>query len=108
MPEGFRDLDTPSKQACAFSELIRLGSKDVVLGTGAHVVAEAKGAKNDAHRCAVRRRTLCVAGCANVLPDPTAPLFPNARGGRLSRDGTQYPTCQIRCHRPAPMPVIEE
>jgi len=72
------------------SELIGLRTQDVVLGTGAHVRCEGKGRKE---RCTPLRKE-----AANVLrgwlrerpADPASPLFPNARGGALSRDGVQY------------------
>jgi integrase/recombinase XerD len=72
------------------SELIGLRTQDVVLGTGAHVRCEGKGRKE---RCTPLRRE-----AANVLrgwlrerpADPAGPLFPNVRGGVLSRDGVQY------------------
>jgi len=72
------------------SELIGLRTQDVVLGTGAHVRCEGKGRKE---RCTPLRKE-----AVNVLrawlrersAAPGAPLFPNARGGALSRDGVQY------------------
>lgn len=72
------------------SELIGLRTQDVVLGSGAHVRCEGKGRKE---RCTpLRKETV------NVLrtwlreqpANPVGPLFPNARGGALSRDGVQY------------------
>jgi site-specific recombinase XerD len=72
------------------SELVRLRRGDVVLGTGAHVRCEGKGRKE---RCTPLRKD-----AARVLRDwmaetneqGFAPLFPNARGGFLSRDGVEY------------------
>ena len=85
------------------SELIALQPRDVVLSTGAHVRCDGKGRKE---RCTPLRKET-----AEVLRswlrerhnDPTGPLFPNARGGRLSRDGVQHvlakhvATAQQRC-----------
>ena len=72
------------------SELIGLHCEDVVVGTGASVRCRGKGRKERttplrkdavaALRVWLRER----AGC------PTDFLFPNARGGRLSRDGVEY------------------
>jgi site-specific recombinase XerD len=72
------------------SELVGLRVQDVVLGTGAHVRCEGKGRKE---RCTPLRKE-----AADVLrswlrerpADPAGPLFPNARGRRLSRDGVQF------------------
>lgn len=72
------------------SELIGLRPQDVVLGIGAHVHCEGKGRKE---RCTPLRKEAAKAlrGWLRECPtDPTAPLFPNARGGPLSRDGIQY------------------
>jgi site-specific recombinase XerD len=72
------------------SELIRLRPQDVVLGTGAHVRCEGKGRKE---RCTPLRKEAAdaVRGWLRERPaDPAGPLFPNARGGRLSCDGVQY------------------
>jgi len=72
------------------SELIGLRIQDVVLGTGAHVRCAGKGRKE---RCTPLRReaTVVLRGWLRERPaDPSAPLFPNARGGSLSRDGVQY------------------
>lgn len=72
------------------SELTALDVQDVVLGRAAHVRCRGKGRKD---RCTPLRRDV-----ARVLRDwlrerggqPSAPLFPNARSGRLSRDGVAY------------------
>ena len=72
------------------SELIGLKCQDVVLGNGAHVRCEGKGRKE---RCTplhkesvmVMRSWLNERNCE--LPEP---LFINARGGALSRDGVEY------------------
>lgn len=72
------------------SELVGLRREDIVLGSGAHVRCLGKGRKQ---RCTPLRRQVTA-----VLRDwlqendarPTDPLFPNARGGELSRDGVEY------------------
>ena len=85
------------------SELIGLNCQDVMLGTGAHVRCLGKGRKQ---RCTPLRPETARAVDAwlrerHGLPDD--PVFPNIRGGRLSRDAierliTKYthraePTC---------------
>jgi site-specific recombinase XerD len=72
------------------SELIGLRTQDVVLGTGAHVRCDGKGRKE---RCTPLRKeavTVLRAWLRERPADPAGPLFPNARGGALSRDGVQY------------------
>ena len=72
------------------SELIGLKCQDVVLGNGAHVRCKGKGRKE---RCTplhkesvmVMRSWLRERNC-----EPSEPLFLNARGGALSRDGIEY------------------
>jgi site-specific recombinase XerD len=72
------------------SELIKLRCADIVFGTGAHVRCTGKGRKE---RCTPLRKE-----AASVLKawlrerncDPCKPLFPNARGDKLSRDGVAY------------------
>lgn len=72
------------------SELVNLNCQDIVLGSGAHVRCKGKGRKE---RCTPLRKEvvdalstwLDVRG-GNLLD----PLFPNAKSGRLSRDGVEY------------------
>lgn len=73
------------------SELIQLNRQDIVLGNGAHVRCKGKGRKE---RCTPIREQ-----CSKAMRDwlceeydcrSSDPLFPNARGGRLSRDGAGY------------------
>lgn len=72
------------------SELVALSCEDVVLGPGAHVRCTGKGRKQ---RCTPLRKSV-----ARTLREwlrerggrPADPLFPNARGGSLSRDGVEY------------------
>ena len=72
------------------SEAIGLRCDDVVLGTGAHVRCQGKGRKE---RCTPLRRD-AVDALRHWLHErgaaSTKPLFPNARGGALSRDGIAY------------------
>lgn len=72
------------------SELIGLTCNDIVLDSGAHVRCKGKGRKN---RCTPLRKEL-VAALRSWLKErsiqPDGPLFPNARGGFLSRDGVEY------------------
>lgn len=77
------------------SELINLDCHDITLASGAHVRCKGKGRKE---RCTpLRKETvealrLWLDERAGSLLDP---LFPNAQGGRLSRDGVEY---QLRKH----------
>jgi site-specific recombinase XerD len=72
------------------SELIGLNCLDIVLDNGAHVHCKGKGRKE---RCTPIRKQ-CSKALRNWLREyngrPSDPLFPNARGGRLSRDGVEY------------------
>jgi site-specific recombinase XerD len=85
------------------SELVGLRVQDVVLGTGAHVQCLGKGRKE---RCTpLRKEAIAVlrAWLREHAASPTDPLFPNARGGVLSRDGIEYllakhvQAARIRC-----------
>lgn len=72
------------------SELTGITCKDIVLDSGAHVRCKGKGRKE---RCTPLRKEL-VATLRRWLRErsgqPDDPLFPNARGGFLSRDGVEY------------------
>jgi len=72
------------------SELVGLSLSDIKLGTGAHVHCTGKGRKE---RCTPLRKE-AVAILRAWLSERNCnfcePLFPNARGGRLSRDGVEY------------------
>jgi len=72
------------------SELIGLQCRDVVLDNGAHVCCKGKGRKE---RCTPLRKETVIA-LRNWLHErgsqDTGALFPNARGGSLSRDGVEY------------------
>ena len=72
------------------SELVGLRLSDVVLGTGAYVRCTGKGRKE---RCTPLRRDTVRALRAWLRRrrgEPSDALFPNARGGMLSRDGVEY------------------
>lgn len=72
------------------SELIGLHCSDIVLGTGSHVRCTGKGRKE---RCTPLRKETAVALRAwlrSRTGDSSEPLFPNAQGGPLSRDGVEY------------------
>jgi len=72
------------------SELTGLRRQDVVLGSGAHVRCLGKGRKE---RCTPLRKE-AIAALRNWLRErggqDSDPLFPNARGNSLSRDGVEY------------------
>lgn len=72
------------------SELIGLRWQDITLGTGAHVRCEGKGRKA---RCTPLRKDAIAALRAwhrEQQPSSNTPIFPNARGRPLSRDGVAY------------------
>ena len=72
------------------SEIVHLRCADVVMGHGAHVRCEGKGRK---HRCTPLKKQ-AVKALSHWLKErsalPEDPLFPNARGGPLSRAGVAY------------------
>jgi integrase/recombinase XerD len=72
------------------SELVGLNNENVVLGNGAHVRCKGKGRKE--RRTPLRKEvTKALVAWMRAHPNqPEAPLFPNARGARLSRDGVRY------------------
>jgi integrase/recombinase XerD len=72
------------------SELINLNCQDITLAVGAHVHCMGKGRKE---RCTPLRKETVDAlrlWLDERAGSPQAPLFPNAHGGRLSRDGVEY------------------
>jgi site-specific recombinase XerD len=72
------------------SELTALQRQDVTLETGAHIRVVGKGRKE---RCTpLTKKTVAVlkAWLLESTKSDKQPLFPNARGGRLSADGVQY------------------
>jgi site-specific recombinase XerD len=72
------------------SELVNLNRQDIEFGTGAHVRCQGKGRKE---RCTPLRKEI-VTALSGWLDErggnPSDPLFPNAQGARLSRDGVEY------------------
>ena len=71
------------------SELVGLRRQDVALGIGAHVRCQGKGRKE---RCTpLRKETVLVlrAWLREQNGPPDNPLFPNNRGGQLSRDAVE-------------------
>ena len=72
------------------SELIGLTRQDVVLSSGAHVRCKGKGRKE---RCTPLRKEVAkvLSAWLHELPDkPENPLFPNARGTGMTRNGIGY------------------
>jgi site-specific recombinase XerD len=72
------------------SELTGLRHEDLHIGTGAHVRVIGKGRKE---RCTPLSKSTRVVLAAWIREPPRAedqPLFPNARGGRLSAHGVHY------------------
>lgn len=72
------------------SELIGLKCQDVVLGHGAHVRCLGKGRKE---RCTpLRKESIDVirSWLKERQGESSEPLFPNSRGGQLSRDAVEY------------------
>lgn len=85
------------------SELVCLRCQDVVLGSGAHVRCQGKGRKE---RCTPLRKevvTVLRGWLREQNGRPADPLFPNVRGGQLSRDAVEdllakhVRTASLRC-----------
>jgi site-specific recombinase XerD len=72
------------------SELIGLRCESIVLGTGAHVRCRGKGRKERSTPLRKDLASTLHAWFRERAAAPTDPLFPNARGGWLSRDGVEY------------------
>ena len=90
---GRRDrllLLTALQMGLRVSELAGLRQQDVILGNGAHIRCTGKGRKQ---RCTPLRKD-AVAALNSWLREqgdvPSDPLFPNIRGGKLSRDAIGY------------------
>ena len=76
------------------SELLELHWDDIVLGPSSHLCCQGKGRKA---RCIPLNRqsgAVLRAWRREQVPQPHAPVFPNARGERLSPDGVQYLLCK--------------
>ena len=72
------------------SELTGLQQQDLHLGTGAHVRVIGKGRKERCTPLSKNTRTVLAAWLKEPIKLPDQPLFPNARGGRLSAHGVHY------------------
>jgi site-specific recombinase XerD len=72
------------------SELTSLRQEDLHLGSGAHVRVIGKGRKERCTPLSKNTRAVLAAWVREPLRDPAQPLFPNARGGRLSAHGVHY------------------
>lgn len=72
------------------SELTGLRRQDVVLGTGAHVRVMGKGRKERCTPLTKQTAAVLKAWMQELAQGDTQPLFPNARGAKLSADGVQY------------------
>jgi len=72
------------------SELIGLRRDDVRLGTGAHVRCQGKGRKERCTPLTRQAARVLRAWLQEQQASDSVPVFPNARGGLLSRDGVHY------------------
>jgi len=72
------------------SELVSLRCADVLLGTGAHVRCLGKGRKERATPLTKQAQAVLQTWLKLRAGSRDSPLFPNARGGKLSRDGVEY------------------
>lgn len=71
------------------SELIQLTPQDVQLGTGPHVHCLGKGRKERCTPLTTQTVTALRAWLQESQPQPSEPLFPSRRGGKLSRDAIE-------------------
>lgn len=72
------------------SELTSLQADDIHLGTGAHVRVMGKGRKERCTPLSKNTRAVLTAWMREPARTQGQPLFPNARGGRLSAHGMHY------------------
>jgi site-specific recombinase XerD len=72
------------------SELTGLRQEDLHVGTGAHVRVTGKGRKERCAPLSKNTRAVLAAWLREPPRAPDQPLFPNARGGRLSSHGVHY------------------
>lgn len=72
------------------SELTSLQGDDLSLGTGSHVRVVGKGRKERCTPLSKNTRSVMTAWLHEPIRVSGQPLFPNARGGRLSSHGVQY------------------
>jgi integrase/recombinase XerD len=90
---GRRDyalLLTATQTGLRVSELTALCCKDIALGAGAHVRCQGKGRKERATPLRKEAVGVLKRWVRERNGDPAEPLFPNAGGERLSRDGVEY------------------
>ena len=90
---GHRDyilLFTAIQTGLRVSELIGLRCEDVILGAGAHLRCRGKGRKERSTPLRKEAASAIAAWMRRRTGEPGEPLFPNARGGRLTRDGVEY------------------
>jgi integrase/recombinase XerD len=76
------------------SELIGLTLGDVHLGTGAHVSCHGKGRKERVTPLTTGAVAALRVWLAERSGHPSDPLFPNRRGGQLSRDALEHRLCR--------------
>lgn len=72
------------------SELVGLDCQNIVFGSGSHVRCKGKGRKERCTPLSKESKEALVIWLQERNSRPSDPLFPNARGGRLSRDGVAY------------------
>jgi site-specific recombinase XerD len=72
------------------SELTSLEHEDLHMGAGAHVRVIGKGRKERCTPLSKNTRAVLAAWVREPPRAPKQPLFPNARGGRLSAHGVHY------------------
>jgi site-specific recombinase XerD len=72
------------------SELIGLCQKDVYLGVGAYVTCHGKGRKDRITPLTSSTSIFLGDWLTECVADPSAPLFPNRRGSKLSRDAVEH------------------
>lgn len=72
------------------AELTGLRRQDLQLETGAHVRVMGKGRKERCAPLSKNTRSVLVAWLREPPRQPDQPVFPNARGGRLSAHGVHY------------------
>ena len=72
------------------SELTGLRQEDLHMGTGAHVRVTGKGRKERCTPLSKNTQAVLAAWLREPGRAPDQPLFPNARGGRLSSHGVHY------------------
>ena len=72
------------------SELIGLNCKDIILESGAHVHCKGKGRKERCTPLSKESIPVLNSWLSERKGELESPLFPNANGNRLSRDGVEY------------------